>query len=413
MSHTRSCPEKPLTPKCVDHLTFMTLLHSRLNLLAHSKPARYATLLYAHNILTRDQTEHRNVDKYDFLAEFYSSSQQAISRSSVADIIYGCGIFLQYGMLTNQPVNSLLVHLGGLYKALLCIRDSEPTLVAALDFQLVQAICVTVNEQCLRKSLPGRPSAQEDVGELYGKMRLTASFEGLEVIRLIFAIQPKPIPAASLRLQYTLIQFNFQKSMLSLVCKYFDDEQQREKGQVQETFLDSLKYFIHVISTMILDLEAPKRIIEELLPQVEFPADNSTVEKWDVGADDLRIVVVFALTRLVNDILFDKNSVISNPASIQSARFLCKVISLTTTTWEQKGVIFGILLAGIVLRESHPDSNLLSQYILMVSLRLVCRQNDPMLSQVPRGRPFSRGKRCQRADPSGVYISVQPWTVVR
>jgi hypothetical protein len=359
MSHTRSCPEKRLTQQCIDHLTFMALLHSRLNLLAHSKPARYATLLYAHNILTKDQSENRIVDKYDFLAEFYSSSQQAISRSSVADIIYGCGIFLQYGMLTNQPSHTLLVHLGGLYKALLCIRDSEPTLVAALDFQLMQAICVTVNEQCLRKSLPGGKS--EDVRDLpYGELLRTASLEGLEVMRLIFAIQPKPIPAASVKLQYTMIQCNFQQSMLALVCKYFTDEQRREKGQFQETLLDGLKYYINTISTMILDLDTVKRIMEELLPQVEFPARDSTVDKWDVGADDLRIVGVFALTRLVNDILFDDNSVISNPASIQSAKFFCKVISLTTTIWEHKGVIVGLLLAGIVLREPHSDSSLLT-----------------------------------------------------
>src|SRR5579862_9660375 len=118
------------------------VMRFRPDLLASSKPFRYATLAFVSSTMAPEA--HRpDRNTYDYMAGFYLHTRAAITTLSPVDLVYACSMILIYILSTNPKAEKFHVHLDGLHKSLLCLKNS-PKALKEIDMFFAQLLWVHV-----------------------------------------------------------------------------------------------------------------------------------------------------------------------------------------------------------------------------------------------------------------------------
>lgn len=139
-----------LNPKCSGGVTLLhcnskqlgQLLYIRPDLLASSKPFRYATLAMS-SFLAAEGNRQNDSNVHEYLGRFYSHTRDAINTLSYVDLVYACCMIFIYTLSTNPRAETVQMHLNGLRKSLISIKFSREAL-AKVDTSFAKLLWVSV-----------------------------------------------------------------------------------------------------------------------------------------------------------------------------------------------------------------------------------------------------------------------------
>jgi hypothetical protein len=356
------------------------VLRSRHTALASSEPFRYATLIYiSHHLHARQQQPGVDKDTCDYIQRFYTATTNAIDHSATADVLRASAIMMFYALSSGQPVETMLVHLEGLFSAFACAKSDQSIL--SEDIALVQQLCLSLFNslrlllhqfQTLHPCLPCDVALSDakDVWLEWVEIFLNGGSRRLaDLLQWSFSLEPS-LPA--LRTSSWILSDEITircKTLLSLgsvlssfMCQYFRVEQSvhlSRKKQRTESALKEIIAIIYKITPPHLSTAAALLEFESSAQRLKECNYADILQTCGLEADEMPMFLTFAFTNLVERILFNPESLVSNSGSISSAYLVCQIllmISELDANWHYQErslqVLPCLFWCGIVIKES-------------------------------------------------------------
>jgi hypothetical protein len=340
------------------------ILRCRPDLLASSKPFRYATLAFVSSAMAPDAYGHpRDLHTCDYMANFYLHTRAAITTLSPVDLVYACSMILVYVLSTNPKADKFRIHLDGLHKSLLSLKNS-PGALKEIDMFFAQLLWVHVL-RLLRI-------------HLYAEIKRTSGYS-IEIVRFadlsdkisevseLFAEIGQPdrdiqLPTERFRLFETIIYYDL---LLALGCMLTPCIQQYVALRcvdadpfLMDSVGNSLQTTLRMITSRIPPSSHP--IIRRILATAA--GRNRSPEKPAHPLWDEWLLQTYGLAWVVKQVFFNSKPVLYNTDAQNGAKFLSKLLSVKHISWFAAFDMECLFWSGVVLTGSLDPTGMILMY---------------------------------------------------